>query len=53
VRLPRDAIAIIASRYATEPDVIRELNDLGPSDLPVLDGDLRVPAPARRISKSR
>jgi membrane-bound lytic murein transglycosylase D len=40
-----DTIAIIATRYATKPDVIRELNDLGASDLPVIDAELRVPAP--------
>jgi membrane-bound lytic murein transglycosylase D len=40
-----DTIATIASRYATRPDVIRELNDLGASDLPVIDSELRVPAP--------
>ncbi|HEX2789894.1 MAG TPA: LysM peptidoglycan-binding domain-containing protein, partial [Steroidobacteraceae bacterium] len=40
-----DTIAMIASRYATKPDVIRELNDLSPSDLPVIDSELRVPAP--------
>jgi membrane-bound lytic murein transglycosylase D len=40
-----DTIASIASRYATKPDVIRELNDLGASDLPVIDAVLRVPAP--------
>jgi membrane-bound lytic murein transglycosylase D len=40
-----DTIAIIATRYATKPDVIRELNDLGASDLPVIDSELRVPAP--------
>jgi len=40
-----DTIAIIATRYATKPDVIRELNDLGASDLPVIDTELRVPAP--------
>jgi membrane-bound lytic murein transglycosylase D len=40
-----DTIASIASRYATKPDVIRELNDLGASDLPVIDAVLRVPSP--------
>lgn len=40
-----DTIATIAFRYATKPDVIRELNDLGASDLPVIDAVLRVPSP--------
>ena len=40
-----DTIATIARRYATKPDVIRELNDLGASDLPVIDAVLRVPSP--------
>jgi membrane-bound lytic murein transglycosylase D len=40
-----DTIATIAARYATKPDVIRELNDLGASDLPVIDAVLRVPSP--------
>jgi membrane-bound lytic murein transglycosylase D len=40
-----DTIASIASRYATKPDVIRELNDLGASDLPVIDAVMRVPSP--------
>jgi membrane-bound lytic murein transglycosylase D len=40
-----DTIATIALRYATKPDVIRELNDLGASDLPVIDAVLRVPSP--------
>jgi membrane-bound lytic murein transglycosylase D len=40
-----DTIAMIAARYTTKPDVIRELNDLGPTDLPVIDSELRVPAP--------
>ncbi len=40
-----DTIATIARRYATRPDVIRELNDLGASDLPVIDAVLRVPSP--------
>jgi membrane-bound lytic murein transglycosylase D len=40
-----DTIASIAQRYATKPDVIRELNDLGASDLPVIDAVLRVPSP--------
>ncbi|HEY3731212.1 MAG TPA: LysM peptidoglycan-binding domain-containing protein [Steroidobacteraceae bacterium] len=40
-----DTIASIARRYTTKPDVIRELNDLGNSDLPVIDSVLRVPSP--------
>ena len=40
-----DTIATIASRYVTKPDVIRELNDLGASDVPVIDAVLRVPSP--------
>jgi membrane-bound lytic murein transglycosylase D len=40
-----DTIATIALRYATKPDVIRELNDLGASDVPVIDAVLRVPSP--------
>ena len=39
-----DTIATIARHFATRPEVIRELNDLGDSDLPVIDGELRVPA---------
>jgi membrane-bound lytic murein transglycosylase D len=39
-----DTIASIAGHFATRPEVIRELNDLGDSDLPVIDADLRVPA---------
>jgi membrane-bound lytic murein transglycosylase D len=39
-----DTIATIARQFATKPEVIRELNDLGDSDLPVVDGNLRVPA---------
>jgi membrane-bound lytic murein transglycosylase D len=40
-----DTIATIARHFATKPDVIRELNDLGASDLPVIDNALRVPSP--------
>jgi membrane-bound lytic murein transglycosylase D len=40
-----DTVASIARRFATKPDVIRELNDLGANDLPVIDSALRVPAP--------
>jgi membrane-bound lytic murein transglycosylase D len=39
-----DTIATIARRFATRPEVIRELNDLGESDLPVIDTELRVPS---------
>jgi membrane-bound lytic murein transglycosylase D len=40
----RDTVASIARRYGTTPDVIRELNELAPSDRPVIDASLRVPA---------
>ena len=40
-----DTIATIALHFATKPDVIRQLNDLGASDLPVIDAVLRVPSP--------
>jgi membrane-bound lytic murein transglycosylase D len=40
-----DTIASIASHFATKPEVIRELNDLEPAELPVIDTALRVPAP--------
>jgi len=40
-----DTIATIARHFATKPDVIRQLNDLGASDLPVIDSALRVPSP--------
>jgi membrane-bound lytic murein transglycosylase D len=40
-----DTIASIATHFATKPEVIRELNDLEPSELPVIDTTLRVPAP--------
>jgi membrane-bound lytic murein transglycosylase D len=39
-----DTIATIASHFATKPEVIRELNDLDASDLPVIDAVLRVPS---------
>jgi membrane-bound lytic murein transglycosylase D len=39
-----DTVATIATRFATKPDVIRELNDLGPNDRPVIDTPLRVPS---------
>ena len=32
------------AHFATKPEVIRELNDLGASDLPVIDTALRVPS---------
>jgi len=38
-----DTVATIATRFATKPDVIRELNDLGPSEPLVVDTALRVP----------
>ncbi|HEX2791997.1 MAG TPA: LysM peptidoglycan-binding domain-containing protein, partial [Steroidobacteraceae bacterium] len=40
-----DTIATIARHFATKPEVIRELNDLDASDLPVIDAVLRVPSP--------
>jgi membrane-bound lytic murein transglycosylase D len=40
-----DTIATIARNFATKPEVIRELNDLEASDLPVIDAVLRVPSP--------
>jgi membrane-bound lytic murein transglycosylase D len=40
-----DTIASIASHFATKPEVIRELNDLEASELPVIDTTLRVPSP--------
>ncbi len=40
-----DTIAVIASRYHTKPDVIRELNDLGADEIPVINAELRVPLP--------
>jgi len=39
-----DTIANIARRFATKPEVVRELNDLGPLDLPVIAATLRVPS---------
>jgi membrane-bound lytic murein transglycosylase D len=39
-----DTVASIARRYGTTPEVIRELNDLSPSDRPVIDAQLRVPS---------
>jgi membrane-bound lytic murein transglycosylase D len=40
-----DTIASIASHFATKPEVIRQLNDLEPEELPVIDTTLRVPSP--------
>jgi membrane-bound lytic murein transglycosylase D len=40
----RDTVASIARRYATTPEVIRELNNLSPTDRPVIDAELRVPS---------
>jgi membrane-bound lytic murein transglycosylase D len=40
-----DTIASIASHFATKPEVIRELNDLEPTELPVIETSLRVPSP--------
>jgi hypothetical protein len=39
-----DTVATIAHRFTTKPEVIRELNDLGPSDPLVIDTALRVPS---------
>jgi membrane-bound lytic murein transglycosylase D len=39
-----DTVATIATRFDTKPDMIRELNDLGPNDRPVIDAELRVPS---------
>jgi membrane-bound lytic murein transglycosylase D len=39
-----DTVATIARRFVTKPDVIRQLNDLGPSDPLVIDTALRVPS---------
>jgi membrane-bound lytic murein transglycosylase D len=40
-----DTVAKIAARFKTKPDVIRELNDLLPTDRPVIATELRVPSP--------
>jgi membrane-bound lytic murein transglycosylase D len=40
-----DTIASIASQFGTRPEVIRELNDLDATELPVIDTALRVPNP--------
>ena len=39
-----DTVATIAAQFSTRPDMIRELNDLGPNDRPLIDADLRVPS---------
>jgi membrane-bound lytic murein transglycosylase D len=39
-----DTVATIAHRFVTKPEVIRDLNDLGPSDPLVVDTALRVPS---------
>ncbi|HEY3809770.1 MAG TPA: LysM peptidoglycan-binding domain-containing protein [Steroidobacteraceae bacterium] len=39
-----DTVASIAAHFETKPEVIRELNDLGANDRPVIDSDLRVPS---------
>jgi membrane-bound lytic murein transglycosylase D len=39
-----DTVATIATRFDTRPEMIRELNDLGPNDRPVIDTELRVPS---------
>jgi membrane-bound lytic murein transglycosylase D len=41
----RDTLAHIAREFKTSPEVIRELNGLSPREVPVVDADLRVPAP--------
>jgi membrane-bound lytic murein transglycosylase D len=41
-----DTIASIARRFSTRPEVIRELNDLGPKARPVIQGSLNVPSDA-------
>jgi len=41
-----DTVATIATRFDAKPDMIRQLNDLGPNDLPVIDSELRVPSNA-------
>jgi membrane-bound lytic murein transglycosylase D len=40
----KDTVASIARRFATTAGVIRELNDLGPSDRLVINSPLRVPS---------
>ena len=39
-----DTVVTIATRFDTKPDMIRQLNDLGPNDRPVIDAELRVPS---------
>jgi membrane-bound lytic murein transglycosylase D len=39
-----DSIATIARHFLTKPEVVRELNDLGPTDRLVVDTSLRVPS---------
>jgi membrane-bound lytic murein transglycosylase D len=39
-----DTVARIAKRFDTKPEVIRELNSLGPNDPLVVDASLRVPS---------
>jgi membrane-bound lytic murein transglycosylase D len=41
-----DTVATIAQHFDTKPEVIRELNDLGATDRPVIDTTLRVPSNA-------
>jgi membrane-bound lytic murein transglycosylase D len=41
-----DTVASIAARFDTKPEMIRELNELGIDDRPVIDSDLRVPSNA-------
>jgi membrane-bound lytic murein transglycosylase D len=42
-----DTVAKIATHFHTQPEVIRELNDLGATDLPVIATELRVPSSAQ------
>ena len=51
-----DTLATIASHFATKPEVIRELNDLDASDLPVIDSraaGARSEHPAAREGRAR
>lgn len=41
-----DTVASIATRFDARPDMIRELNDLKPNDVPMIDSQLRVPSNA-------
>jgi membrane-bound lytic murein transglycosylase D len=39
-----DTVATIATRFATKPEVIRQLNELGPDERPTIEAELRVPS---------